>query len=246
LECMRASGARCRAAALPPPAERDYPLAKGGNNTHTHTYNCQEARLAWASGLPSTPLCVACLLGAYVRPPGSMPGWLTPHLPCHRCHVFTTAPGLGPGGSLEKQKLALGLGLWSPLPLPLHGFAWCLRPTTWVCAWLAHSACHMSQVPCVRSPGGSLEKQKFALGLGHWPSLCLSAPYLLAALFSALPASHAARPVRIQVHRPRDWRTIQHEVFFYPSVSNSKQPRPAELFGGCSPSLFSSKRIVSF
>jgi hypothetical protein len=37
LECMRASGARCRAAALPPPAERDYPLAKGSNNTNTHT-----------------------------------------------------------------------------------------------------------------------------------------------------------------------------------------------------------------
>jgi hypothetical protein len=39
LECMRASGARCPAAALPPPTERDYPLAKGSNNTHTHTHN---------------------------------------------------------------------------------------------------------------------------------------------------------------------------------------------------------------
>jgi hypothetical protein len=39
LECMRASGARCRVAApSPPPAERDYPRAKGNNNTHTHTH----------------------------------------------------------------------------------------------------------------------------------------------------------------------------------------------------------------
>jgi hypothetical protein len=35
---MRASGARCRAAALPLRAERDYPIGKGSNKTHTHTH----------------------------------------------------------------------------------------------------------------------------------------------------------------------------------------------------------------
>jgi hypothetical protein len=41
---MRASGARCRAAALPPPAERDYIPLQREVITHTHTHTHTQIR----------------------------------------------------------------------------------------------------------------------------------------------------------------------------------------------------------
>jgi len=95
LECMPASGARCRAAALPLPAERDYFLApsqrpyKGMqfNNTHTHThthvhtYTCTAVYLSFVH--PYLPGVVegTCGRTAALTEPNVTPGHTFQHVP---------------------------------------------------------------------------------------------------------------------------------------------------------------------
>jgi hypothetical protein len=76
--------------------------------------------------------------------------------------------------------------------------AWCLRPTTWVCAWLAYSACHVSQVPCARSRRGLAGKAKTCLGPGP-----LTSPLSLRPLLTCCPFFCAARFARLALYESK-------------------------------------------